>query len=117
MVDMSEPDLSKQFIDEVVTSIVPQDGKYVWNFRLDGTNEGSVNYIADGTKKCPDIHLDNCYTSSSDASSDASDIHIYSYLPIVKSHPEKLSLVYNLHRQHLANQSVALLCLPPAKPP
>src|SRR5574344_2365596 len=111
MVDMSEPDLSKQFIDEVVTSIVPQDGKYVWKFRLDGTNEGSVNYIADGTKKCPDIRLDNCYTSSSDASSDASDIHIYSYLPIVKSHPEKLSLVYNLHRLLLSRSSDSPIAL------
>ena len=117
MVDMSEPDLSKQFINEVVTSIVPQDGKYVWKFRLDGTNEGSVNYIADGTKKCPDIHLDNCYTSSSDASSDASDLHIYNYLPMVKSHPEKSSLVYNLHRQRLAHQLGIAICMSLAKPP
>ena len=104
MVDMSEPDLSKQFIDKVVTSIVPQGNKYVWNFRLDGNNEGSVNYIADGRKTCPDIHLDDCYTSSSDASSDASDLHIYSYLPSVKAHPEKSSLYTNLHRL-LSNKS------------
>ena len=108
---MSEPDLSKQFIDKVVTSIVPQDNKYVWNFRLDGNTEGSVKYIADGRKTCPDIHLDDCYASSSDASSDASDLHIYSYLPLVKAHPEKSSLFTNLHRRLLRVSSHSQIAL------
>lgn len=98
MVDMSNPDISKDLLNEVVTSIVPQNKKYVWNYRIDGNTAKTVDYIADGTKKCPDIHLDDCY-SSSEASSDVSDLHIYSLLPTVKASPEKLSLLSNLHRQ------------------
>jgi|GEM_PF-3176672 len=96
MVDMSNPDISKDLLNEVVTSIVPRDKKYVWNYKIDGNTAKTVDYIADGTKKCPDIHLDDCY-SSSEASSDVSDLHIYSLLPTVKASPEKLSLLRNLH--------------------
>ena len=98
MVDMSNPDISKDLLNEVVTSIVPRDKKYVWNYRIDGNTAKTVDYIADGTKKCPDIHLDDCY-SSSEASSDVSDLHIYSLLPTVKASPEKLSLIRNLLKQ------------------
>ena len=108
MVDMSNPDLSKDLLNEVVTSIVPQDKKYVWNYRIDGNTAKAVDYIADGTKKCPDIHLDDCY-SSSEASSDDSDLHIYSLLPAVKASPEKLSLLRNLHRQVSIHQSYRML--------
>ena len=116
MVDMSNPDLSKDLLNEVVTSIVPQNKKYVWNYRIDGNTAKTVDYIADGTKKCPDIHLDDCY-SLSEASSDVSDLHIYSLLPTVKASPEKLSLLRNLHRLHIAHPSAALICVSPEKPP
>ena len=116
MVDMSNPDLSKDLLNEVVTSIVPQNKKYVWNYRIDGNTAKTVDYIADGTKKCPDIHLDDCY-SSSEASSDDSDLHIYSLLPAVKASPEKLSLLRNLHRLHIAHPSAAFICVSPEKPP
>ena len=35
MVDMSNPDISKDLLNEVVTSIVPRDKKYVWNYKID----------------------------------------------------------------------------------
>ena len=116
MIDMSEIQLNRDFIDKAVTSINVADNRFIWNFNIRPNTTAVSNMCVDGNKKRPVICIDGeeIAEDSTGASDEASDLHILDTPESVKSSylsneilenplfSKNLSLIHRLHRLHCA---------------
>lgn len=112
MIDMSEIQLNRDFIDKAVTSINVADNRFIWNFNIRPNTTAVSNMCVDGNKKRPVICIDGeeIAEDSTGASDEASDLHILDTPESVKSSylsneilenplfSKNLSLIHRLHK-------------------
>ena len=118
MIDMSEIQLNRDFIDKAVTSINVADNRFIWNFNIRPNTTAVSNMCVDGNKKRPVICIDGeeIAEDSTGASDEASDLHILDTPESVKSSylsneilenplfSKNLSLIHRLHRLRLSKR-------------
>lgn len=72
MIDLSDENKRNKFLEKFLLSVMPENDRFYWNYRLNGQNETSCEYSVTGNKKNPTIILGNPEEASDE---DASDIH------------------------------------------
>ncbi len=72
MIDLSDENKRNKFLEKFLLSVVPENDRFYWNYRLNGQNETICEYSVTGNKKNPTIILGNPEEASDE---DASDIH------------------------------------------
>lgn len=75
MIDLSDEKIVKQFIDKILISVVPQNGKFHWNYRLSETYDSELTFSVLGNKKRPNIAIETTSTEEGSEDAPSSDIH------------------------------------------
>ena len=75
MIDLSDEKIVKQFIDKILISVVPQNGKFHWNYRLSETYDSELTFSVLGNKKRPNIAIETSSTEEGSEDNPSSDIH------------------------------------------
>ena len=73
LTDFSEPKLKERFLDKFLISVVPDEQRFNWNYRLTESTEAAQTMTVTGNKKHPTVIMDPKTEEASDE--DASDIH------------------------------------------
>ncbi len=72
LIDFSDEEIKKKFLDKFIVSIVPEQDTYYWNYRLTESNETSTSISISGNKRNPVVLMNETSEASDE---DASDIH------------------------------------------
>lgn len=101
MIDISNDMVRSKLLDKFLVSVVPDNGRYNWNYKLSEYDQASQILSVEGNKRHPNIIIEKT-SESEESDDDSSDIHNICvsdfkdfHLWMCKSNPHKREL----HRQ------------------
>lgn len=75
LIDLSDDDLRAQLLEKFLVSVVADNGKYYWHYRLNTNNEMYGSFSVSGRKNKPSVSLEIMKEKEEASDEDASDIH------------------------------------------
>ena len=105
MIDLSDEKARNKFLEKILLSVVPENDRFYWHYRLTDQRETNCEYNVTGNKKNPTIILGNSKEASDE---DASDIHNNETVPYFR--PESESESKSTPHKELLHRLLSLKC-------
>ena len=75
LIDLSDDDLRAQLLEKFLVSVVADNGKYYWHYRLNTNTKMYGSFSVSGRKNKPSVSLEIMKEKEEASDEDASDIH------------------------------------------